>query len=209
MIPLVLFGIGGHSKVLIDIAEKTKEFEIVGLFDDNPQTAREIFGYPVLGTRADLENKIKQESQIQIVVAVGNNSVRFEVGRWLRERGGNMATLIHPSAQIGKNVRLGSGSVVMAGVVVNSDTVIGNDVILNTRCSVDHDCNIGDTVHIGPGVSICGGVIIGGQSLLGVGSQVIPGVKIGENVIVAAGATVVSNTDSHLTIAGTPAKKIK
>ncbi|NUN06636.1 MAG: acetyltransferase [Bdellovibrio sp.] len=209
MIPLVFFGTGGHSKVLIDIAEKAEGFKILGLFDDNSHAPATVLDYPVLGGRRELEEMLRENPDLRVIVAIGNNMVRSEVANWLRTCGAIIPVLIHPSAQIGRNVEVSSGSVIMAGVVVNSATKIGCDVILNTRCSVDHDCVVGDASHVGPGVSLCGGVSIGQGALLGVGSQVIPGIKVADRVIVAAGATVVSDVESDSMVGGTPAKKIK
>ncbi len=41
--------------------------------------------------------------------------------------------LCHPSAQIGRKVYIGQGTVVMAGAVINSDIVIGEHCIINTH----------------------------------------------------------------------------
>ncbi len=44
---------------------------------------------------------------------------------------------------------------------------------------------------------------------MGVASAAIPGVVIGKNTVVGAGATVVSDIPEAVTVVGTPAKVIK
>ena len=79
---------------------------------------------------------------------------------------------IHPSAVIGKDVRIspkahigpqvtvgdgviiGDGSVVMAGCCIGEGATIGNDTRLYTRVTVYHDCVIGNEVIVHSGVVI-------------------------------------------------------
>lgn len=203
---LIIFGSGGHSKVVLDIAEKMIEFDIQGFIDDYLPTGSKIMGLPILGNREKILELKNTGGDFEVIVAIGNNRLRREISTWLRHHGLQMARLIHPSAQIGRDVTVGTGTVLMAGVIVNSGTNIGDDVILNTNCSVDHDCIVESGVHIAPGVSICGGVTIGTNSILGVGSSVIPSKKIGNNVVVAAGAVVVNDIKDDVTVIGVPAK---
>ena len=50
---------------------------------------------------------------------------------------------------------------------------------------------------------------IGRNCVIGVNSIVLPGVKIGDHVVVAAGAVVTKNAPSHSLLVGNPAKVIK
>jgi len=85
-------------------------------------------------------------------------------------------------------------------------STIGVNAIINTRASVDHDCVIGGHVHIAPGVVLGGGITIGVGSHIGAGSSVIQNIRIGENALVAAGASVVTDFPDGANIAGVPAK---
>lgn len=50
---------------------------------------------------------------------------------------------------------------------------------------------------------------IGKNCVIGVNSIVLPGVKIGDHVVVAAGAVVTKDVPSHCIVAGNPAKVIR
>jgi acetyltransferase-like isoleucine patch superfamily enzyme len=52
-------------------------------------------------------------------------------------------------------------------------------------------------------------VIIGKNCFIGANSIILPGVKIGDEVVVAAGAVVTKNVDNNTIVAGNPAKPIK
>lgn len=96
----------------------------------------------------------------------------------------------------------------MPGVIVNAQTEIGQGAILNTACTIDHDCKIGNFVHISPGAHLAGNVHVGQETWIGIGAVVREGVRIGSNVIVAAGAAVVRDIPDHSRVGGVPARDI-
>ncbi len=205
---LVLFGAGGHAKVVIDVIEQQGNYEIAGLLDDDSvHQGSRFFGYPVLGTRADLPALFSARLR-HAIITIGDNANRAAVAALLNRDGWQFASAIHPRASVGRGVKIGPGSVVMAGCVVNADAYLGAQVIVNTGATVDHDCRIEDAVHIAPGCHLCGGVSVGQGSLLGAGSTVTPGVRIGCKVIVGAGSTVLHDIADEARVSGVPARPL-
>jgi UDP-perosamine 4-acetyltransferase len=98
--------------------------------------------------------------------------------------------LIHKGATVATPGRLGFGSQVMAGAILQPRSKLGDCCIINTGAQVDHDCLIGMGTHIAPGAIICGGCTIGDCTLVGANATVLPGVKVGNHVVVPAGSTV-------------------
>ncbi|WP_394172374.1 hypothetical protein [Guptibacillus hwajinpoensis] len=78
---------------------------------------------------------------------------------------------IHPSAQIGKSVTIGNGTVLMANAVVNSHTSIGDHCIINTKSSIDHDGCLHNFFTVAPGATLAGSVSIGGHSVISMGTK--------------------------------------
>ena len=205
---LVVFGAGGHAKVVIDIIEQQGIYEIAGLLDDDPRhQGKGLFGYPVLGTRADLP-ALRTAQLCHAIVTIGDNAERAAVAAHLDQLGWRFASAIHPSANIGRGVNIGRGSVVMAGCVVNADAYLGGHVIVNTGATVDHDCRIEDAVHIAPGCHLCGGVSVGSGTLLGAGTTVTPGASIGKKVVVGAGATVIRDIADETRVSASQARPL-
>ena len=93
-----------------------------------------------------------------------------------------------------------------AEAVLQADSFVGMGSILNTGCSVDHDSQLADGVHICPGARLAGEVYVGARSWIGIGSSVIQQVRIGSDVIVGAGAAVVSDVPNQVTVVGVPAR---
>ena len=203
---LLIFGAGGHAKVVIDVIEQQGRYEIAGLLDDDAQSkGSRFFGYAVLGTRANLAALHSDELRLAIV-AIGDNAQRAAVADLLAQQGWHFATAIHPNASIGRGAQIGPGSVIMAGSVVNADAHLGFHTILNTGATVDHDCRIERGAHIAPGCHLCGGVRVGQNSLLGAGTTVTQGVAIGSKAIVGAGSTVIRDVADGTKVSGVPAR---
>lgn len=203
---ICLLGAGGHAKVVLDAARR-QGLEVVAVFDDDPaRQGTTLLGCPVVGGREALPAWGAEHGVGHVLVAVGGNVRRAELGEWLRRQGLELATVVHPRATLGEGVRLGPGSVVLAGAVLNVEAELGAHVIVNTGATVDHDCRIGDAVHIAPGCHLCGDVSVGAGSLLGAGCTVIPGIRIGRAAVVGAGAVVVRDVADGATVLGVPAR---
>lgn len=194
-----LLGIGGHAKVILDVALQSGN-AITSVFDDDVSKLGTTFcGFNVDGV-------IAPSIEGQSIIAVGNNRIRKIISQRLNQS--EWITIIHPSAIIASDVKIGIGSVVMAGVILQSGVEVGNHCIVNTGACVDHDCIIGDFAHIAPNVSMAGGIKVGEGSLIGIGSAIIPGIHIGDWSILGAGSVVVKNIPSHQTWVGNPAKSL-
>ena len=207
---IFVFGASGHSKVVIDIIERTGCYKVAFLVDDNPALAgRGFFGYQVIGGKSELLNARSDGGPHRGFVAIGSNSARASVADWLEINGFERVTLVHPSAQIARGVRIDQGTVIMAGSIVNSDSSIGREVIINTGATVDHDCVIKNGAHIAPGVTLCGTVTVGIRSFICAGATIIPNLTIGSGVVVGAGATVVKDLPDNVIVTGTPSRIIR
>ena len=205
-LPLFIIGAGGHARVLIDIAEKQGRFHIYGLLDESRRPAgATLMGYPILGGRERLDRRTLPS---HAVVAIGSPVHRAAWQKALEELGFQLAVLQHPSAQVGRDVQIGAGTVLMAQVAVNSGSRIGRGVILNTGASVDHDCVIGDFVHVAPGARLAGGVRVGARTHVGIGSCIIQNIAVGTDAVIGAGAAVVRSVANGLTVGGVPARPL-
>ena len=200
---LVIVGAGGNGKVIADIAEKIGYSDIVFL-DDNPLL--EICGnYKVVGKI----NEASSYKDADFIVAVGNAKIRRKIQTELIENGLRVVSLIHPSAVITSDVKIGLGTVVMAGAVINTCAEIGQGCIINTCASVDHDCCVCDYAHISVGAHVAGTVTIGENTWIGAGATVINNLEIAPDCMIGAGAVVVADITESGTYVGVPAKKIK
>ena len=200
---LVIIGASGHGKVIADIAEKVGYTDIVFLDDDS--TVASCGNYKVVGgCQSALSYK-----KADFIIAIGNTKIRRKIQSEFIEMGLHIVSLVHPSAVIASNVKIGVGSVVMAGAVINPWTEIGQGCIINTCASVDHDCRIGDYVHVSVGAHVAGTVIIGDDTWIGAGATISNNIEIVADCMMGAGTVVLDKILESGTYVGVPAKQIK
>lgn len=104
---------------------------------------------------------------------------------------------------VGKNVFINSGCRFQdqGGVTLGDGSFIGHNVVLAT---LNHDVapEKRSTLYPAP-------IVIGKGVWIGSSVTVLPGVTIGENAIVAAGAVVTKDVPANVIVGGVPAKTIK
>lgn len=204
---VLVVGAGGHAKVIVDILQQNREYEVIGLVDQ-PE-AEGFWNIPVVGTDEDLA-RLRVEMKVEYAfVALGSGWLREKVAEKVTAAGYKLINVISKYAVLSNRITLGVGIVIMPGAVINADVSIGSGCIINTNASVDHEGVIGDYTHIAPGCALSGKVTVGRQCLLGTGCRVIDRISIGDNTIVGAGAAVVRNVEGNCTTVGVPAKIIK
>lgn len=197
----VLYGAGGHARVVWDLATALQQ--PFGLIIDDDSAREGFFGHPVVSAQ---EIEWGEIGPFQFIVGIGMNQVRREKFLSLREEGGDPLKLIHPAAVVSEFVEIGKGSVLNALAAVNAGSRLGENVIINTSASVDHDCTINDHVHICPGVRISGTVTVGEGAFIGVGSSVVNNVRIGAWSFIGAGSVVTSDIPARVKAFGCPAR---
>ena len=197
---LVILGAGGHGRVVAEIASLSGKYtEIVFLDDKAPGGG---FPYPYAGECSAFSEYLKNS---EFFIAIGNAAIRRWLQNEVEEAGGNITTLIHPSAVISQDVKIGHGTVIMAGAIVNTGTKIGNGVILNTASSVDHDCIVEDFCHVSVGAHLCGTVHLGAGTWIAAGATVINNVTVCSDSMIGAGATVIHDIKIAGVYKGVPA----
>lgn len=207
---IVLIGGGGHSKVIIDIINSTKEYEIVGLTEKNSDV-KSILDIPILGDDSILEelfNKGIEYAFISIGISEGRK-LRNILYNKVKKIGYKCPTLIHKQAIISSYSEIREGTCVMAGAIINPNTTIGINSVINTGVIIEHDCFIGNNIFVSPGSILAGGITVKDNSFIGMGSKILEGRIIGSNVTIGAGAVVTNDIPDNSVAVGVPAKVIK
>lgn len=130
----ILYGNGGHARVLKDLIQLLGG-EVVYIFDnDNPYNP-EIF------------------PNAELIIAIGNSEIREKISLEVSHQFGK---LIHPRAVLANDVEVGEGTVVLANAVIQAGSKIGKHCIINSSIVIDHDVIIGNFVSIYPNSYIGG-----------------------------------------------------
>lgn len=207
MIDILIFGTGGHAKVVLDTIILEGKFKVHGFvtntLDENNSTFQ---NYPIFKEEEDLLKSIPFG-----IIAVGDNWTRSLLANNILKKNSNFEFIntIHPFSHLSPSATLGIGNFIGPFVSIGPDSIIENHCLLNTKSSLDHDCYLKNFTSIGPG-AICGGnVTIGECSAISLGVKIIHNINVGNNSVIGAGATVLENMPSNCVAFGVPCKKTK
>jgi acetyltransferase-like isoleucine patch superfamily enzyme len=104
---------------------------------------------------------------------------------------------------VGKQVFINSGCRFQdqGGITIGDEALIGHNVVLAT---LNHDLTPSKRQNLHPAP-----IIIGKNVWVGANATVLPGVRIGDNAVIAAGAVVNKDVAPNTIVGGVPAKLIK
>jgi len=109
--------------------------------------------------------------------------------------------VIEDDVEICANTSIARGSL--------SNTKIGKGTKIDALVHVAHNVEIGTNCEITAGSIIGGSTVVGNNCWLGLNCTLKNKIKIGDNVIIACGATVINNVRDEDIVAGVPAVSIK
>lgn len=207
---IVIIGAGGVGRETSLIIQQINELEptwnLIGFIDDNKDNwGKVINGYSVIGGIDSLEFLTPDT---YVLIAIANYEVKKKIVNKINNKL-KFATIIHPKVWVHDYMTIGEGTIIYEGAILTSNIEIGNHVIISPKCGVGHDSIIKDYVSLLWNVNVSGNDIIEEGVMMGSGSTVIQGKKIGKGSNIGAGAVVIEDVDSFSTAIGVPAKVIK
>ena len=131
--------------------------------------------------------------------------------------------VIGDQAHVRERAQVGDESVVGRGSAVDNDVSVGARVRIQTGCYVTAYSTIEDDVFVAPGVTLTNDDTMGrhgpdyalrGATLrracrVGGGAVLVPGVEVGEEAFVAAGAVVTADVPARTVVMGVPARVVR
>jgi acetyltransferase EpsM len=198
MTNFIIIGNGSHARVVNNVLLKNglSPLGLYGIEDD-------------VELRRMVQRTLKSAFDGLYHVAIGDNLVRQQIEKELSLPASSYFNVISASSILDSDSLVGIGTFVGPLVYVGLNVIIGKHSIVNSGAKIDHDSVIGNFTHVGGNSYLAGNVRVGDRSFIGAGVTVIDGVEIASDVVVGAGATVVSSILDAGTYVGTPAKRIK
>ncbi len=205
---LVIIGAGGMGRTLYNIATESvgygTEFTIKGFVDDDLSALEGFENYPpILSKICDYEI----EEDDVFTFSIGGDSRRRCIES-LVAKGAEFINLIHSTARIGTNVKLGKGNIIAAFTTIGSDCIIGDYNMIQSYSVIGHDACIGSYNRLDTHVTCVGGIHIMDESTVHTSAVINHKVTVGNNCKVGACSFVIRNVKDRQTVFGVPAKKL-
>lgn len=206
---LIIIGAGGMGRTMYDLAKESigyaEEFEIYGFIDDNVDALNGFENYPpLLGTIKDYQPKADEV----FVCSIGGHSRKTCIENLL-SKGAEFIALIHKTARIGTNVKMGNGTLVGTYTTIAADAVLGDFNFIQSLTIIGHDCKIGSWNRIDSQVMMVGATTIGDNNMIHTGAMINHNVHIGDNCTIGASSFVTMDVESGSTLFATPARRLK
>lgn len=203
---LLIFPYNGNGIEAIDCIDEGK-FTFIGFIDDTAgKLGKKANGIEVFGREA-----LSRFPDAKILAVPGSPEsflLRQEIISSLNVSENRFATIIHPKAVIGGNVKIGYNCLIMAGVVLTSNVVINDHVCILSNTVIHHDSYIGNYTLIGSNISIAGNTKIESNCYIGSGTNIINGINIGAYSLIGLGSNVIKTIPARSKVAGNPARAI-
>ena len=172
---------------------------------------------PALGPRSTAARGPLPPAEIGSGAKVGAGAVIL-AGAWV-----GTGAVIGDQAHVRERAAVGEGTVVGRGSAVDNDVTIGARVRIQSNCYITAWSVIEDDVFVAPGVTLTNDHTMGrhapGHELRGAtlrracrvggGAILTPGVEVGEEAFVAAGAVVTADVPARAVVMGVPARKVR
>ena len=131
--------------------------------------------------------------------------------------------VVGDQAHVRERAVIGEDSVVGRGSAIDNDVAVGARVRIQTGCYITAFSTIEDDVFVAPGVYTtnddtmgrhAAGEQLSGATLrracrIGGGAVLVPGVEVGEEAFVAAGAVVTRDVPPRAVVMGVPARQVR
>lgn len=212
---IAVFGAGAFGEEVYLLIEKinrsqpTNRWRFVGFFDDAFEGSEGNNDYgPILGGISAL-NAYSRELDVAIGIASSSAIIRILDRIEMKNR--HFPNIIDPDTSFidRDSVVFGQGNIIGEGCRFSPKVTMGDFNIVVNDCVFGHDAQIGSYNVFFPEVRLSGKTVVGDNNLFGMRTAVYQGIKIENDIKLAAGSILCMNARSGYTYFGNPAKRMK
>ncbi|HEX8125000.1 MAG TPA: acetyltransferase [Allosphingosinicella sp.] len=206
---LILVGAGGFGRELYfwagDCHSAGTLPALAGFVDDSIHELPGAYDLPCLGS---LQDYTPAPGDL-FLLALGNPATKRKVVELLKTRGGEFATLRHPTTTVVRTASIGEGVIMCPYTMAMPDTRIDRFATLINFSGLGHDSAVGEFTTLSSLVDVMGYARVGKDVMIGSGARLLPKIVVGDGATIGAGSVVVRSVKPGMTVFAAPAKLLK
>jgi sugar O-acyltransferase (sialic acid O-acetyltransferase NeuD family) len=210
---LIFIGGGEFAREMLWVASTLDPAKVgwspAGFIDDDVDRSRrhmstKNIALPVLGSIQDHQPRADEI----FICAIGKTKAKLNCADLMAKRGGEFVNLIHPSAHVAPDAKLGRGLFLFIHALISTGADVGDHTTLNANASVGHDASTGRGCTISSYCDVTGNVRLGVGVFMGSHASVLQGITVGDFATIGAGSVVIRKVPSETSVMGVPARVI-
>ena len=208
---LYALGVGHNTPVFIDLAEACG-YDIAGLYHYNNERTGEVdHGFTIIGSFDELF-QCDDLCGMKFLLTMGDNQIRADLTAQILDKGGEIPTLIHPTAIVSRFANISPiGVYISAFAFVQADTTIDEGTVLLSGVNISHTNTIGRYCFFAGGSTIGAYTVVEdfvfvGQGALSISAKVN---RIAHHAYIGAGSLLTHEVHAGEILMGRPAKVIR
>ena len=172
----LIIGAGGFGRELRELLALHADLELVGFLDDvRPDPAGPSLAAPYLGPIDSADHL-----DVPCLLGIGYPRPKRIVHGAMQRVGRELAApLLHPRAELGRDVHLADGVIATGGVAATTSIQLGPCVSLHPGCLLGHDVVCDPYVAVMPGATVSGDVTLEEGVSVGTSATILQGVTVG------------------------------
>lgn len=206
---LIIIGAGGFGREVLvwsrQIPQHARDWELFGFIDDNPKALDGFqIDLKIIGAVTDFE----PQEDFLFTCAIGDPKIKMNICESLRRKGALFTNIIHPTAIVGANCRLGTGIILCPRSILTTNVTVGDFVTINLHSTVGHDATLEAGCTLSGHCSINGAAYLEEGVFMGSHVVVLPSVRIAQYTKVGACSNVLKHVKKTCVVYGNPARQI-
>lgn len=208
---LIIIGVGGFARELYWHAQDSigygSEWDLKGFLDGDVRLADEEYEKLELPVLGDINGYEIQADDV-FICAVGEPKIKEKLVKHMLDRGGNFINLIHSSAIIHGNAKIGIGNIFAPRTSVNDHAVVGDFTTINGSSGLGHDAIVEDYASLMSGVNVAGYAKVGKRVFIAGCAKILPNCIIENDAYVGIDSVVFKRVKAGKRVFGNPALPI-
>lgn len=202
MYNIIIVGAGGCGREVYQwslVAFNKVSYQIKGfLANDEYELDKYLIDAPILGH----EDEYDIQKNDRFIIAIGNVSIKKEVVGKLKDRGAIFLTLLHPTAIISANTKIGEGVVICPYVILADSVEIGDFSMINIYASCSHEAKLGKHCILSPYATLNGGAVLDDDVFVATHATITGSKYVGKGAVIGANSLVLHDIPEYGKVIG-------